>query len=100
MSLSPRARISQIDRQIDAVRKDLLSKATVNQLSSHSWQAAWDQFPELRRRERDLYRQRGEAQLERDIADSRAAAKAARSARLRTRKCPTCGVSSFAKVAA
>lgn len=66
--MSPRQQIAQIDKQID-----------VNRLNP-GWVPG-------EQRERDLFRQRGIAQLERDNAD----AKIARSPTMRRlKKCPTC----------
>ena len=47
--------------------------------------------PARRAREEELFRQRGEAQLARDIAEAERAMKAARATAVRIKRCPTCG---------
>lgn len=90
--MSPREQISQIDKQIDAVHRELLSFGRFNTLSAADWQAAWDKHPDLRTRDLDLYRQRGVAQDASNALLAAAAMKAARAARFpRSHKCPTCG---------
>lgn len=81
--------ISQIDKQIDAVRAELRRRETVKPLSAASWQAAWDRHPELREQETNLFRQRGVAQQERDAKAHKEWLRA--KPRTRTKKCPTCG---------
>lgn len=79
-----------IDRQIDQVRLALEMLECVKPFSAESWQAAWDKHPELRAQEKELFRQRGEAQRDRAAAEHRNAMREARTKR-RLNKCPTCG---------
>lgn len=77
--------ISRIDQEIDGVHRELRRLESIDRLSAQSWQRAWDKHPELHARERDLYRQRGVAQQERDE-------KVVRLPKPKpARKCPTCG---------
>lgn len=83
---TPKIRV--IDRQIDAIHRQLSKLEKIDKLDAESWQRAWDRHPALRAQEVDLYRQRGIAQDERDEAQARAAL-SRRAAR--PKKCPTCG---------
>lgn len=61
------ARIAEIDRGIDALLKELCSLVPrFRRTDAGGWQEAWDRHPQLKARLDDLYRQRGEAQEERD----------------------------------
>lgn len=96
---SPRQVIAQIDRQISQIHFGLEVLETIDPFSAASWQAAWDKHPEMQAQERELYRQRGVAQLERDNQEHRAAKAAERQVRAqiaRRRPCPTCGLYSHA----
>ena len=75
--MNPRAAIRNIDKQIDAIRTQLLAAETVDQLSAESWQAAWDKRPDLRQAETELFIRRGELQSLRDMASAKDAAKKA-----------------------
>lgn len=99
-----RAAIAAIDRQIDANRAELLSRCTRKPKHWLTWGHAWNRNPDLAERDRELFRQRGEAQLIRDSLETRAAAarQAAENRRHLARKpskCPTCGTLTFAKAA-
>lgn len=83
--------IPAIDKDIAANKRELLRRERINRLSAASWQAAWDKHPELWQRSRDLYLERGEAQLERDKREHAAAMRAARSVRVNTKRCSACG---------
>lgn len=82
--------ISQIDRQIDAIRKEIIRRVGVRPLNASDWQAAWDRNPQLRKQETELFRARGVAQKERDAKAQKdwLRSKPRNSA---TKKCPTCG---------
>lgn len=82
--------ISAIDRDINAVERELLRRHPKHKhQTAADWQHAWDQEPELRQRETALYRERGFAQLER--AQREAATSLARVVRTpRQKKCPAC----------
>lgn len=65
--------IARIDTMIDANRRALMSRLHFNpDCSSRAWQNAWDRCPDLQAHERELFRQRGAAQVVRD-ADAHAA---------------------------
>jgi hypothetical protein len=65
--------IEQIDLDIDANRRALMGRIHCNpQCSARAWQNAWDRSPDLQRREKELFCERGEAQA---IADREAAKK-------------------------
>lgn len=52
-----------IDRDIQDVVAELQRRVPgIDEMSAVSWQAAWDQHPELRQRSDELYRERGERQ--------------------------------------
>lgn len=60
--------IAAIDAAIDANRAELLRRHKVpNRHDARSWQDAWNAAPDLQERERALFRERGIAQLLRDI---------------------------------
>jgi hypothetical protein len=64
--------IEQIDRDIDANRRALMSRLHVNpDMSAQAWQNAWDRCPDLQRREKTLYLERYDAQQARDLAAHR-----------------------------
>src|SRR5262245_7741878 len=86
---SAAAQISKVDQQIDAIHAELNRREKIKALSAGSWQQAWDRHPDLRSAEQELFRLRGQLQIERDEA----AAKMARAQKsvVRLRKCPTCG---------
>lgn len=94
---SPRALIVQLDLKIDAIRTGLKSEVKIDPLSAVSWQRAWNKYPELRERERDLFRQRGEAQIDRNLLDAKVGARNSRPAR--KSKCHHCGSVMFAPAA-
>jgi hypothetical protein len=102
--MTPHQAIEQIDKQIDANRRALMARLHFGVgRSAHEWQAAWDRCPDLYARERDLYRQRGLLQEQRNAADNRAWQAEQRKERARLRRaeknrkpCPTCGLISFA----
>lgn len=98
---SPRKIIASIDEQINANRAELLARCTRKPGTWQTWGYAWARHPDLHQREQDLFRQRGEAQVERDRLDSKAAIRAERSAarQYRQKKCPTCRGSGFARAA-
>lgn len=86
--------ISEIDRDITTIHKELRRLEKIKPFDAASWQAAWDKHPDLWERERALYRERGAAQKVRDDAAYRLAMAGKRSAaarRTRMKKCPTCG---------
>ena len=66
MTTAPRELIRKIDTAIDAIRSDLRRRERIDINSAESWQRAWDRHPDLRGKERDLFAQRGIAQIERD----------------------------------
>lgn len=68
---SPQALIVRIDRKVDAVMAALCTLEVVSPLSAASWQRAWDKHPDLYARHSDLFRQRGEAQRERDAIEGK-----------------------------
>jgi len=86
--------ISQIDKDIFANRRTLMRRQSVpNQFSSADWQRAWDAEPALKAEDDALWRERGEAQLERDRKAHEAAMKAVRASRVpasKPRRCPSC----------
>jgi hypothetical protein len=83
--MSPRERIGQIDKQIDAIHRQII--ALENPASTPaSWQRAWDRHPDLREQETALFRQRGLIQIERDQLE----AKRLWAKPIRAKKCPTC----------
>lgn len=87
--MTPRQQIASLDKQIDAIRRELLSRAGRRLETAGEWQDAWYRHPDLRNREVEMFRQRGLAQQERDIADF---ARIIRQPRARRpKKCPTCG---------
>ena len=102
-TLSPRAAIEQVDRQIDAVRRALKARLHFNPgMSSYQWQEAWDRCPDLHFRTMALYRKRGQLQRLRDAQDhaewmsqerKRLAAERSRLRKERSERktCPTCG---------
>ena len=65
--------ISRIDKDINAVRKQLRRLEKINPMSAASWQDAWDKHPELHAQEKMLYGERYEAQMVRDAAAYKAA---------------------------
>lgn len=82
--------IPKIDKDIDAVRKALRRTASIDaSLTPQEWAAVLDANPELRDRERELFRERGFAQLERDRREYERAMRVP--AAPRRKKCPTCG---------
>ena len=81
--------IPEIDRAINANRKQLRNLERIDLLSAASWQDAWDRHPDLRAIDNELFRQRGNAQRERDEKAFKLAMRPRRHAR--PKKCPTCG---------
>lgn len=71
--MSPYQQIAKIDRQIDAIRAELFARGerTTRLTDALFWQAAWDRHPDLRDRDKELLRERGQAQLERDLHEER-----------------------------
>jgi hypothetical protein len=79
--------IATIDRHINANRRELLRRHPVSDLmSSAQWQAARDACPDLVAREHELFRERGQAQLDRAEREIRAERKAARAERAKGRR--------------
>jgi hypothetical protein len=66
-----RQTIAAIDRKINAVRRELQLRLAANPDSSEAWQKAWDENPDLREKECELFRQRGEAQEQMAIAEQK-----------------------------
>lgn len=91
--------IAAIDRKINFVRKQLRTPEKIDMYSAASWQDAWDKHPDLHAREKELFSQRGAAQLERDKKAYDAAMRVARSERRVARnyrapvanRCTACG---------
>jgi hypothetical protein len=93
-----RFKISQVDRQIDANRRELQRRERINPYSAASWQQAWNKHPDLYSRERSLFSRRGELQELRDRVDARAERRARASVpKAKMAKCPTCGWHSIAE---
>lgn len=68
-SQQAQAQIDAIDRRIAVVRWELhIRVPLIDTMSARSWQDAWDAHPQLRAETDELYRQRGELQLQRDNA--------------------------------
>lgn len=92
---TPRQAISAIDRQIDANRAALIRRlGFAPQVSAAEWQRAWDRCPDLHQREHELYRQRGQLQRQRDLADDaiyRRQLASERRRKVASLLCPTCG---------
>ena len=82
--------IKEIDRDIKAVRQVLFARVgpSLKIGDYRVWGAAWNNNPDLREQDRQLYRERGFAQLERDQRSALLAARKKPAARLKT--CPTC----------
>ncbi len=70
--------IQQIDKDIDAVHKQLRRLEKITLTSATSWQRAWDKHPKLHAKEKALYRERGNAQ---QIRDEKAGKEATRNTR-------------------
>ncbi len=70
--------ISEIDKQIDMIHRELHRREKIKFLSAESYQNAWDAHPDLRAKEQELYRQRGLAQRDRDQREYDAAMARAR----------------------
>lgn len=88
---SPRQQIAAIDKLIDGARLELHRRVgKFNRLDASAWQLAWDRNPDLQSRERELLRQRGEAQRKRAMADHQAFMRS-KPRTARVKKCPTCG---------
>jgi hypothetical protein len=85
--MSPRERIGQIDKQIDAIRRQVVALEKPADTPA-AWQRAWDRHPALREQETALFRQRGLIQLERDKLEAKQLR--ADSSFPRPKKCPTC----------
>jgi hypothetical protein len=58
--------VPQIDKDINAIHRQMRRLEKIDLTSAASWQDAWDKHPELHERECALYRERGEAQQIRD----------------------------------
>ena len=86
--LSPRQRIAQLDRQVDANRRALLARESFDQQSWRAWGYAWRKHPDLQVLDRELFRQRGEAQVARDLTEEQRLRSAGPASR--TKKCPAC----------
>lgn len=80
--------IAAIDRQIDAVQAELLSREAIDQLCYISWGNAWAKHPELREQERQLFIQRAGLVEQRGEVEYRMAARTFRV--IKPKKCPTC----------
>lgn len=88
---APRVTISKLDVEITGVTRELRKRERIDRLSSASWQAAWDKHPDLHTRHSDLYRQRGEAQLQYAEQEAVRATMRARSAMpARAKPCSHC----------
>ena len=79
-------KISQIDKEITAIGRQLRRLEKINPTSAASWQAAWDKHPDLHAQEKALYRERGEAQQIRDEKASKEAMRVARIDNAKQRK--------------
>jgi hypothetical protein len=78
--------IEEIDRSIDANTRALMTRLHCDPgMSAHNWQNAWDRCPDLRQRRDALYRERGEAQVERDRLEEREYQRQQRSERAKRR---------------
>jgi hypothetical protein len=88
------AKIDRIDTLIDANRAALLRRLHFNpNMSAGDWQRAWDRCPDLWKRERALYRERGILQALRDQAINREWQTQQRRKRSSARKESRCGKS-------
>lgn len=47
--------VSRIDRRIDQIRATLKSRCSIDEMDAASWQAAWDQNPDLKSEEKGLF---------------------------------------------
>lgn len=70
--MTPHQQIEAIDQQIDANRRTLYRAIGYLPTTAMQYQVAYDRNPILSARQRDLFRQRGIAQLARDEADHKA----------------------------
>lgn len=89
--------VRDIDREIDAIRAELLSRETVDRMCFISWGNAWAKHPELRQQERELFIRRA------DVLDELNAAKAKALPSFRSKppkKCTHCHGSGLAQEAA
>lgn len=95
-----KALIVRIDRDIDAIRRQMKKLEDIDPMSAESWQAAWDRRPSLRARRDELFRRRGHMQVVRDRAMNESALQKIRAARpVRAKRCPTCGHSYYSHAA-
>jgi hypothetical protein len=76
--------IAEIDKDITAIQRRVRRLHVVDNLSTESWQAAWDREPALAERERELFRERGAAQKIRDERNHATEMKVRRQERRRT----------------
>ena len=96
-----RQHIREIDKEIDANRRELHRRQKVRDVySAAAWQDAWDAEPELLFLDGVLFTERGLAQSDRDFLENRdfvakARAEARRRRNVRPRRCPTCGIPTF-----
>src|SRR5690242_8942366 len=67
---NPRVLIQRLDRKIDACRRELRRRETIDLSDYVSWGNAWDRHPDLRCRERNLFWLRGEFQIHRNRQDT------------------------------
>ena len=93
--------IRSLDKRIDANRRVLQNRAGLLACRSlEDVQAAWNAHPELYAVECDLFRQRGQAQLQRDMLQAERARRDAHRAVRTLPKCKACGGSGLAKAVA
>jgi len=62
--------IAQIDKDINAVHRQLRRLEKIDTLSAASWQNAWDKHPDLHEKAAALYRERDKAQCIEDDGTS------------------------------
>lgn len=93
--MTPRQKIAQIDKAIDAVLREARNRAERRPINAGDWQDVWDENPDLNAQHSDLYRQRGIAQRERDMLETTHRIRVARRP-LRKKKCPACGSYTYA----
>jgi hypothetical protein len=103
-SAHPALIIRRLDRKIDANRRELRRRAgLVWPYTYIDAGHAWERFPELHRRERNLFWLRGEFQIHRNRQDYerevRASRAAARSVKRKLKPCKACGGTGVAQAA-
>ena len=65
MQTAPRS-IPKIDKDINAIHRQMRHLEKIDTSSAASWQDAWEKHPDLHEQKRALYRERGAAQQIRD----------------------------------